>query len=243
MCWIHRSNQLSTLPHQIALLTNLEELEIQENKFAATTKAIPGLGLMGMIKYFQVCAMSKFTKKINLNVMGITEIPMDILYYTMLTNISLMGNRLMEIPDEFGQNLQHLKRINFRSNKLSTVPESFTKLCNSCEYLDLSFNDFAFFPAPVCELKTVTFLDFSNNKLTSVHDAIGAMLALQHMRLDRNNLKILPGSFGRLPSLHTLNLRYNKLLDLKGALNGVTTLTNLDLRNNNLLKVPPEMGG
>ena len=187
---IFRSNQLSTLPHQIALLTNLEELEIQENQFAVSTKDIPGLGLMGMIKYFQACAMSKFTKKIVLNVMGMTEIPSDVLSYSSLTNISIMGNRLTSIPDTFGNNLTNLKRINMRSNLLTMIPESFAKLAHTCAYLDLSYNTFAFFPGPVCELKTVTFLDFSHNKLTSVNDAIGAMLALEHMRLDCNQVML-----------------------------------------------------
>lgn len=187
-----RSNQLSSLPHQIALLTNLEELEIQENQFAVAAKDIPGLGLMGLIKYFQACAMSKFTKKINLNVMGMTDIPDDVLTFTMLTNLSIMGNQLTAIPDTFGQNLTNLKRINMRANKLTMIPESFTKLANSCEFLDLSYNHFTFFPAPVCELKKVTYLDFSHNKLTSVHDAIGAMLALEHMRLENNQVRQEP---------------------------------------------------
>ena len=227
---------------QSTALTDLEELEIQENRFAVSTKDIPGLGLMGMIKYFQACAMSQFTKNIILNVMGITEIPKEVLGYTMLTSISLMGNRLTQIPDAFG-NLTHLRRVSLRSNQLTMVPESFTRLANSVDHLDLSYNEFTLFPSPVCELKSVVFLDFSHNQLQSVHDAIGAMLALEHMRLDYNRLKMLPGGFGRLPSLHTLNLRYNKLSDLKGALAGATTLTNLDMRDNNLLKVPPEIGG
>jgi leucine-rich repeat protein SHOC2 len=184
-----RSNQLSSLPHQIALLTNLEELEIQENQFAVAAKDIPGLGLMGMIKYFQACAMSKFTRKLNLNVMGMTDVPDDVLTFTNLTNISIMGNRLTTIPDAFGQNLINLKRINMRANQLTMIPESFTKLANSCEFLDLSYCQFTLFPASVCELKKVTFLDFSHNKLSTLNDAIGAMLALEHMRLDYNQVR------------------------------------------------------
>jgi len=238
-----RSNQLYALPHQVALLTNLEDLDLQENKFQVAAEDIPGLGLMGMIKYFQACATSQVTKKISLNVMGITDIPSDILNSSMLTNLSLMSNRIAELPTAFGQNLTNLQKVNLRSNQLTRIPESFSKLCNSLETLDLSFNAFTFFPAPVCELKRVTFLDFSNNQLTTVHDAIGAMLDLEHLRLDKNELKKLPITLGRLPRLHTLNLRYNKLNDLTGAFAGCTTITNLDLRNNNIVKVPTDFGG
>ena len=76
-----------------------------------------------------------------------------------------------------------------RANQLTMIPESFTKLANSCEFLDLSYCQFTLFPASVCELKKVTFLDFSHNKLSTLNDAIGAMLALEHMRLDYNQVR------------------------------------------------------
>ena len=236
------SNSLSTLPLQVAMLTNLEDLQIQENKFSVTEEAVPGLGLMAMIKYFQSCAMAQFTKKIALNVMGMSEIPPDILQYSQLTNISIMGNKLTQLPEIFGQNLQHLKRINVRSNQLSSLPGSFSKI-QRCEFLDLSHNAFKTFPGPACELKAVSFLDFSFNSLKKVDEAIGNMVGLEHLRLDNNKLKELPSSFGRLPTLSRLNARHNELTDLKGALAGCTALTDLDLRNNKLPKVPPEMGG
>jgi Leucine-rich repeat (LRR) protein len=239
---MRRQNMLSTLPHQVALLSNLEELDIQENKFSVTAESIPGMGLMGMIKFFQACAMSQFTKRITLNVMGMTDIPKDVLHYTMLTSISLMGNKLAHIPDAFGENLKNLKKITFRSNQLTTMPNSFGKLANSCESLDLSYNAFGAFPAAVCELKNVTFLDLSYNRLKSISEAIGSMLALEHLRLDNNELKSLAASLSRLPVLSTLNIRYNEISDLKGVLNSATALTNLDLRNNRLTKVPPEIG-
>eukprot|EP00960_Hanusia_phi_P039620 753955-Hanusia_phi.AAC.2 len=70
-----RSNQFTALPQIIAFLTNLEDLDIQENSMNLARAEIPGLGIVGMIRYFQAFSRCEVTGNLNLDVLGIHEIP------------------------------------------------------------------------------------------------------------------------------------------------------------------------
>ena len=67
---------------------------------------------------------------------------------TIVSNLPLLENLSAEccnisvLPDDFGDRLQHLKWLNLRSNKITTLPESVHKLASlrSCRTLDFKDN-------------------------------------------------------------------------------------------------------
>jgi internalin A len=87
-----------------------------------------------------------------------------------------------------------------------------------------------------------TFLDLSNQELTSIPAEIGNLTNLNTLYLKSNQLKYLPPEIGNLANLNTLYLKSNQLKCLPPEIGNLTNLSTLYLSNNQLTKLPPEIG-
>lgn len=83
----------------------------------------------------------------------------------------------------------------------------------------------------IAELRWITFLDLSFNKLTSLPDEIGTLTVLQELSLGFNSLTALPESIDKLTQLTTLKVQWNSLELLSERLYCLTSLHRVDLTN------------
>lgn len=85
-------------------------------------------------------------------------------------------------------------------------------------------------------------MDLSGLKIDRLPPEIGALTALQTLRLQHNQLTTLPPEIGALTALQTLWLDNNQLTTLPPEIGALTELQTLWLHNNQLTTLPPEIG-
>lgn len=186
------------------------------------------------------------------------EIPREIERLTNLTSLSLGGNALIQLPQEFGK--LSLKKLSLASNKFVDRPlpklnleaPSFDvdpyfqfpiEILNilSLEELDLRQNGFESIPPQLEFLTNLKVLDLSNNYLESLPSMHGFM-KLKELHLDCNALNEIPKSWiGKLQSLTKLYLGDNGLTDLPSEIGNLSNLEVLSLLSNRISEIPKEI--
>ncbi|MFC7644085.1 leucine-rich repeat domain-containing protein [Streptosporangium lutulentum] len=91
-------------------------------------------------------------------------------------------------------------------------------------------------------MNRLDYLNLTDNRLTTLPQAIGEMTALRELRLYNNRLATLPDTIGRLSRLRELHLMNNQLTALPGAIGELNQLRHLDLRNNPCESCPRRSG-
>ena len=205
-CYLH-----GQIPLELGNITNLEILDLSDNKLSGL---IPqNLGFWG----FQ-----------------------DIEYYNLKT-LDLSGNKLNgEMPVELG-GLTKLISLDLSRNDLSgEIPPSLRRL-TKLRKLDLYDNDLSgFIPAGLGELFYLETLNLRRNELTgSIPSELGGLSYLRMLNLSRNALNDeIPARLGDLSRLRTLNLSRNDLeYRTPTTLSTLVNLDMLDLSHNQYLTV------
>lgn len=124
--------------------------------------------------------------------------------------------------------LQVLKII---TPRIRTVPQEIRYLHN-VYHLELRDCDLEEFPAAVCDMRNLTFLDLSDNRtyIEEIPKGIcGKLRRLQRLRMGGCGLICLPDD---MVELRVLDLSWNSLCHLCGKLKNMTTLTAVFLNGN-----------
>lgn len=90
---------------------------------------------------------------------------------------------------------------------------------------------------PALALKHVTRLSLPNCQLTTLPDAIGNLVCLEALRLERNQLRVLPDSIATLP-LQRIDLSSNSFKIFPYTLGEIASLVSLDLHSNQIRFIP-----
>jgi small GTP-binding protein len=218
-------NQLTTLPAEIAKLTKLTELYLSENKL----KSLPA----------EIVELTKLTTLV-LSRNQWKFLPTGIGKLTKLTTLHLSGNQLKSLPPEIGK-LTKLTTLDLSGNVLKSLPPEIGKLTNVTTLL-LSGNRLKSLPAEIEELTKLTRLDLSTNQLTFFPLEIVELTNLDTLYLFRNQLTSLPAEIGKLTKLTTLDLSRNELKTLPAEIGEFTNLTMLVISDNELESLPAEIG-
>ena len=116
-----------------------------------------------------------------------------------LTELDLGGCGLAALPDDFGERLPSLRKLNAAKNALSSLPASFAGLLQ----LRIAFFlgcDFETVPSVLGRLPRLFMLSFKANKLSAIpEDALSPSIGW--LILSDNRLERLPASIGRLGGL------------------------------------------
>ncbi|CAM9117664.1 unnamed protein product, partial [Phaeothamnion confervicola] len=110
---------------------------------------------------------------------------------------------------------------------------------------DLSGNKIREIPAGefLGHMKALRKLDLSDNRLSQIPAGeLGALAALQVLRLRCNDLSALPVTIGMLLQLRRLDISRNRLASLPPAVGQLTRLTSLVAHSNALAVLPSEVG-
>lgn len=186
--------ELTELPSEIGLLTNLVELTLSYNDLISLP---PEIG--------------KLTNLIKLDLYNnqLRELPSEIRQLTNLRILELRNNKLAALPPEIGQ-LKNLIELYIGYNSLTELPPEIGQLAKlkilSCG------RGFRIKMNPISEEdEDDYYYHHEANKLTILPPQIGQLSNLEKLDLSKNNLKILPQQIDKLTNLKELELEENPL--------------------------------
>ncbi len=138
------------------------------------------------------------------------------------------------------------RELGFTIPRVESIEEAITLGFSTSEGhvtgLGLPGKGLTVFPASICEMTSLQFLDLSHNHITALPDSIGQLRSLQILWLTDNELASLPDSIGELNSLTYLDLNSNDLSSIPDAVMQITGLQVLGFGRNLLSTIPSTIG-
>ena len=216
-----------SIPADLSLLTNLKELNLQNNNIANIPQEL------GDVTSLELLNLSN--NPIN-GPLPIALANLGNLQYLILSQCGLTGSILGY------SSLVNLKQLNLSSNNLvGQIPSIFTSMVN-LKWLNLRDNNFSGnFPISLTNLSNLEELYISGNSLTgTLPTSIGSMVNLEVLMLNQNLFNgSLPSTISNMVNLRELSI-YSNLFT--GAIpESFTALNNLkwfNLSNNQFDKLP-----
>jgi len=161
-----------------------------------------------------------------------------------LKEISFKGNLIRKLDfsiQAFQSCLKNLLKLNFNSNKITSISEDFFRKFPSLNHLDLSENNlFSLQATYFLNLVNIKYLDLSSNQILTIETSTFENLTqLTRLNLENNLIYVLKGDlFGKLKNLVELNLAGNKIETCsREFFKGLDSLTHLNLAHNQLSSV------
>ncbi|KAG5226488.1 disease resistance protein [Salix suchowensis] len=146
----------------------------------------------------------------------LTELPDGTWWRENLLIVSLMENRIKEIPSDFSPRCPNLSTLLLcRNYKLNVVESSFFQHFIRLKVLDLSDTDIEKLPGSICHLTTLTVLLLGWCAKLSYVPSLAELTALKKLDLSYTGLENLPEGMERLKDLRYLNLDGSEVRDLQ----------------------------
>lgn len=138
-----------------------------------------------------------------------------------INNMQLSGCKIKTIEDDaFKGQENSLRTLNLKDNELTEIPTATLK-----------------------NLRNLTVLDVSLNKISRVEDDAFKTLKLVTLKIADNEITMAPGALrGLEKSLKNLNLKGTRQKSVPEALRGLKTLAFLDLSQNSIKELPGAAG-
>ena len=153
---------------------------------------------------------------------------------------NIFGLYVLKSLPEFISVLKHLKKLDLKINRISTLPPSMGDI-HSLKYLDLSNNVIKRLPQSIGYLNFLEFLYLRYNNLTSIPNSMGLLKNLRILDLRHNKLTSLPDTIGNLALLEILDLHGNQINELPKTLKNLSSLIKIELGLNKLRRLPDWM--
>lgn len=188
-------------------------------------------------------------KNLNLQDNDLTEVPVDSLrQLRTLSLLDLSHNRIAEIPEGAFETLTKLATLKLSDNNVTLESEALRGLEGSLKNLNLKGTRQKEVPMAVRGMRTLAFLDMSQNSIKDLPGPGGiktfdGLSSLTALNLERNLIQKLGDSafFGVKNTLSSLSLLNNLLPDFPtGAVAGLSELRVLDIGFNLLTELPDD---
>lgn len=255
MTWLEsldlRNNNITYIPHDIARLTNLKDLQLWDNyitsissEFGALRELLSfSIGPDSPIPTIRHC---KNLRKLDLGGNNCGALLFWLAELHELEQLQLWGNDLRSVPD-WWQNFPHLRELSLASNQLSAIPTSVGEL-SELETLDLSDNQLTNLPGSLQKLSSLRVASLADNHFRAIPDAVMRWSSLEYLDLSSGQgNRIKSFSSGRLTVVSNGGRRIlgkKSVLDaLHSDMRRLTKLRILLLRGNDLLQLPDELLG
>jgi len=244
------SLDLESLPNEVKQLKDLQELNLNRNKF----KLLPG-------------DLARLTslRTISIEENNLSEISSEMSDFLggrlpNLENVSLSSNKLIVLPPLF--TWSKLKTLNISNNYLIKLPSDIfqiptlevlrvsnnqiddngiPKLITSTrlKQLDLRKNHLSTIPEGIINLTELQVLTLQDNQITDLTADIQKLTSLTELNLNGNQIQSLPHQLLHLTSLKKLYLDNNQIQSISSAIHRMQSLIELRLTNNNISRLPP----
>ena len=230
-----RGNGLSsTIPAELANLTNLQVLKLQENSLQGNIP--PELGNLNNLQSLDL----------NRNMLSGT-LPSSLGNLANLQSLDLNRNSLSgPLPSSLG-NLANLQSLYLQWNFFNgSLPSSFGNLSKLQILQVQNCSIHGSIPPELGNLAELQLLYLNNNFISgTIPSTLGNLVKLQDLRLSENLLTgSIPSTLGNLANLKYLHLNSNMLINnIPQELGNLTDLLSLQLYTNQLSgNIPPELG-
>ncbi|KAK2506954.1 hypothetical protein MC885_015145, partial [Smutsia gigantea] len=157
-----------------------------------------------------------------------------------LEQLTLEGNKIPGICSPLS--LKELKILNLSKNHISSLSEDFLEACPKLESFSARMNFLASVPFLP---PSMTSLKLSQNRFTSVPEAILNLPHLRSLDMSGNDIQYLPGpAHWKSLNLRELLFSHNQIsvLDLSEKAFAWSRVEKLHLSHNKLKEIPPEIG-
>jgi internalin A len=154
--------------------------------------------------------------------------------------INLTPNQKEYIKDHLlvlCNSLRWIKKLELYNCNLESLPDEISNL-KLLTLLDLSHNKLQNLPISFYKLSGLQSLYLSSNNINSLPEDIEGLKSLYDLNLSKNNLNTLPNNFIKLLQLRYLNIEENKLTCLPQEIEQLCHLMHLNLNKNNIEKLP-----
>ncbi|XP_041050410.1 volume-regulated anion channel subunit LRRC8D-like [Carcharodon carcharias] len=179
--------------------------------------------------------------RLDLQNCDLETIPPGIFGLSSLQELNLQGNELTTIEEI--ENLQRLRKLfslNLSSNKIRSIPDTFSLISN-LERFNISNNLIETLPNSMFTMQKLQHLDMSNNHLVVILPSIKYLKNLRYLDLSSNRLESLPDELFQCKKIKTLKLNENLLTSLSGKIQQCSQLSRLELKGNPLDELPVEI--
>uniref|UniRef100_A0A336L9E2 CSON006717 protein n=1 Tax=Culicoides sonorensis TaxID=179676 RepID=A0A336L9E2_CULSO len=189
----------------------------------------------------------KFLKNLNLQDNLLDDVPIRAVRQLQILNLlDLSRNRINRIPNDAFQGMNKLTTLKLSDNNVTLAPHAFRGLEGNLKNLNLKGTKLKRVPEAVRNLKTLAFLDLSQNSIKELPGPGGVrtfegMEKLTALNLERNLIQSLgENAFsGVRKTLSSLSLLNNLLSDFPvGAIHSLKELRVLDIGFNLLTALP-----
>ncbi|CAB9513457.1 expressed unknown protein [Seminavis robusta] len=250
------------LPPEIALLTSLSRLSLDDNDIAGTLSSLLPTEFYEMTGLTHLTIEeNQITGKIPSEISTMTaltelwlngnmltgQVPSELGLLTALNSLEMSENRLThQIPSELGL-LTSLDTLQLGDNQLSGPIFSELGLLTSLEELKIYKNQFTGpFPSELGLLATLKELSLSENQLSGpISSELGLLTTLERLWIDENSMTgPVPSELAKLTALTWLRLNQNQLTgQVPSELGLLTALTVLMFNENRMMgTIPSELG-
>ncbi|KAF8020104.1 hypothetical protein BT93_G0723 [Corymbia citriodora subsp. variegata] len=222
---------LDRLPVELACMTALKELSIDETSIRQIPSSIGNLKQLEILSGFK-CPL--------------TYLPSSISYLSVLSKISLDGAKINELPISLGE-LSNLRLLSLRGCLgVEELPDSIGKM-GSLEELDISATSISNLPNSMRNLRSLRVLRMDSTFIRAFPEEIGNLTKLEELHASRCwSLKgAIPSDIGGLRHLRSLTLGHSSISSLPPEISTISSLHALDLLHCNeieeLPKLPPSL--
>ena len=217
------TSQLRMLPDELRHLTQLQSLNIANNKLEALPEWL-----------------KQFTQLQSLNVSNnrLTILPEWLRDITQLEYLYLSGNPLTEMPGWLGEFTQ-LQSLSVANNKLETLPEWIGSL-SRLQSLDVSNNKLLMLPEWLERLTDLRKIIAARNLLTSLPDSISRLNNLEELYIPFNKFAEFPKAIRHVASLQRLYLMGNALTGIPESISELQSLKHLNVEANKITHLPAQ---
>lgn len=122
--------------------------------------------------------------------------------------LDLSGNKLTELPDDFGQ-LKKLRILFLSNNAFTQIPRVLSE-CPELTMISFKSNQIVLWPEDALS-DQVRWLILTDNRIEKLPDSIGKMKYLQKLMLAGNQVSTLPETMKECKSLELVRLSANRL--------------------------------
>ena len=172
---------------------------------------------------------------LDMSTVGIETCPHFSSHTTSLTSLTISGNLVSVIPDEYIADLKDLSKLYAKTTNISSIPN--ITCCQSLTHVYFGSNKIPYIQLENIQLRKISVLEFSVNLLTEVPD-FSHLPSLLILYLHRNSISVFAeGSLEGLIKLHTLYISYNKIATIPDLLS-LMSLKNLIANDNLLVSIP-----
>ena len=260
-----RQNRLKSIPPQLWYFTELVDLDLRENQIPELPQEVGNLTTLRDINIWELgidnmkslCCLrldgnclrqlpEELGKVVTLKTLTVSRneiehLPSTITELHALEEFECAQNKLVSLPENFGESLSGLITLDISHNAIEELPQDIGFVSQLTRF-DAGGNKLKALPESFYDLRALEWLSLCKNKLAKLAKAVGRFASLEHLDISENRFKSIPGSFKKLKSLRRFAATGNKLTSIRTELCAAVTLEHVDLCDNAINEIPGQIG-